>query len=172
MTPKHLRTGGRDSEWGYSRYQGWVQDYAIHLLCSATPGFVPVPLDACATTVNLPKNRFFESMINHLHDTSKFLVADSGYDDRTLTEKCELRENGRFITRHLIVPMEKYKHTASHRVPYIRFFESERGQRLFRLRKTTVEPMFNILKSLFRLESVWMKGKRDVQPLPLVSVFV
>jgi len=35
-----------------------------------------------------------------------------------------------------------------------------------------VEPMFDILKSLFSLEPVWMKGKRNVQPLLLLSVFV
>jgi hypothetical protein len=62
-------------------------------------------------------------MIDHLHDTTKYIVADSGYDDRTLTDKCKLRKNGTYITRRLIVPMEQYTHTASHRVPYIRFFK-------------------------------------------------
>jgi hypothetical protein len=170
IVPKHLRNVDRDSEWGYSRYKGWVQGYAIHLLCSATPGFPPVPLDADAATANVPENKIFESMIDHLHDTTKYIVADSGYDDRTLTEKCELRKNGKYITRRLIVPMEKYKHSASYRLPYIRFFKSERGQRLFRLRKITVEPLFDILKSLFSLEPVWMKGKRNVQPLLLLAV--
>ena len=171
IVPKHLRNVDRDSEWGYSRYKGWVQGYAIHLLCSATPGFVSVPLDADAATANVPENKIFESMIDHLHDTAKYIVADSGYDDRTLTEKCELRKNNNYITRRLIVPMEKYKHTASYRLPYIRFFKSERGQRLFRLRKITVEPMFDILKNLFSLEPVWMKGRRNVQPLLLLCVF-
>ena len=171
MVPKHLRNVDRDSEWGYSRYRGWVQGYAIHLLCSATPGYVPVPLDADATTANVPENRIFASMIDHLHDTTKYIVADSGYDDRTLTEKCELRKNGTYITRRLIVPMEKHKHTALHRLPSIRFFKSKRGQRLFRLRKVTVEPMFDILKSLFTLEPAWMKGKRNVQPLLLLCVY-
>jgi hypothetical protein len=127
-------------------------------------------------------------MIDHLHDDTKYIVADSGYDDGKLTDKCEFRKNNyddgkltdkcefrknnKYITRRLIVPMEKYKQTASKRLPYIRFFKSERGQHLFRLRKITVEPMFDILKSLFSLETVWMKGKRNVQPLLLLSVFV
>jgi hypothetical protein len=46
IVPTHLRNVDRDSQWGYSRYRGWVQGYTIHLLCSATPGFFPVPLDA------------------------------------------------------------------------------------------------------------------------------
>jgi len=171
IVPKNLRNVDIDSEWGYSKYRGWVQGYALHLLCSATPGFVPVPLDADAVTANVPENRIFESMIDHLHDDTKYIVADSGYDDRKLTDKCEFRKNDKYITRRLIVPMEKYKDTASKRLPYIRFFKSERGQRLFRLRKITVEPMFDILKSLFSLEPVWMKGKRNVQPLLLFSVF-
>jgi hypothetical protein len=48
IVPTHLRNVDRGSQWGYSRYRGWVQGYAIHLLCSATPGFVPFPLDADA----------------------------------------------------------------------------------------------------------------------------
>jgi len=171
VVPKHLRNVVRDSEWGYSRYRGWVQGYAIHLLCSATPGFVPVPLDADAATANVPENGVFASMIDYLHDKTKYVVADSGYDDGKLTHKCELRKNNKYISR-LIVPMEKYKHTAPRRLPYIRFFKSARGQRLFRLRKITVEPMFDILKSLFSLEQVWMKGKQNVQPLLLLAVFV
>jgi hypothetical protein len=171
IVPKNLRNVDTDSEWGYSKYRGWVQGYALHLLCSATPGFVPVPLDADATTANVPENRIFEPMIDHLHDDTKYIVADSGYDDGKLTDKCEFRKNNKHITRRLIVPMEKCKYTASKRLPYIRFFKSERGQHLFRLRKITVEPMFDILKSLFSLEPVWMKGKRNVQPLLLLSVF-
>ena len=171
IVPKNLRNVDTDSEWGYSKYRGWIQGYALHLLCSATPGFAPVPLDAEAATANLSENRIFEPMIDHLHDDTKYIVADSAYDDGKLTDKCELRENAKYITRRLVVPMEKRKHTASKRLPYIRFFTSQRGQRLFGLRKITVEPMFDILKSLFSLEPVWMKGKRNVQPLLLLSVF-
>jgi hypothetical protein len=88
--PKHLRNADRDSEWGYSRYRGWVQGYAIHLLCSATPGFVPVPLDADAVTANVPENGVFASIIEYLHDKTN---ADSGYDDGKLTQKREPRKN-------------------------------------------------------------------------------
>ena len=70
IVPKNLRNVDTDSEWGYSKYRGWVQGYALHLICSATPGFVPVPLDADAVTANVPENRIFESMIDHLHDDS------------------------------------------------------------------------------------------------------
>jgi hypothetical protein len=172
IVPENLRNVDTDSQWGYSKYRGWIQGYAIHLLCSATPGFTPVPLDADAATANEPENRIFEPMIDYFHDDTKYIVADSGYDDGKLTDKCEFKKNDKYITRRLVVPMEKHKHTASKRLLYIRFFKSERGQRLFRLRKITVEPMFDILKSLFSLEPVWMKGKQNVQALLLLSVFV
>ena len=110
-------------------------------------------------------------MIDDLHDTTKHIVADSGYDDGKRIDRCEFRKNDKYITRRLIVPMEKYKHTASNRLPSIRFFKSKRGQHLFRLRKITVEPMFDILKCLFSLEPVWMKGKRNAQPLLLLCVY-
>ena len=172
IVPENLRNVDTDSEWGYSKYRGWIQGYALHLLCSATPGFIPVPLDAEAATANVSENRIFEPMIDHLHDDTKYIVADSGYDDGKLTDKCELRKNDKYITRRLVVPMEKHKHTASKRLPYIRFFKSEHGKCLFRLRKITVEPMFDILKSLFSLEPVWMKGKLNVHALLLLTVFV
>jgi len=34
-----------------------------------------------------------------------------------------------------------------------------------------VEPMFDILKSLFSIKQIWMRGKRNVQPLLLLCVF-
>jgi len=49
--------------------------------------------------------------------------------------------------------MEKYKHASSQRFPYIRFLKLKLEKRLFRLRKITGEPKFNILKS------AWMMGK-------------
>jgi len=171
IVPENLRNVDTDSEWGYSKYRGWIQGYALHLLCSATPGFIPVPLDAEAATANVPENRIFDPMIDHFHEGTKYIVADSAYDDGKLTDKCEFRKNDKYITRRLVVPMEKHIHTSSKRLPYIRFFKSKRGQRLFRLRKITVEPMFEILKSLFSLEPVWMKGKQNVQSLLLLIVF-
>jgi len=171
IVPENLRNVDTDSEWGYSKYRGWIQGYALHLLCSATPGFIPVPLDAEAATANVPENRIFDPMIDHFHEDTKYIVADSAYDDGKLTDKCEFRKNDKYITRRLVVPMEKHIHTSSKRLPYIRFFKSKRGQRLFRLRKITVEPMFEIFKSLFSLEPVWMKGKQNVQSLLLLIVF-
>jgi len=173
IVPKNLRNVDTDSEWGYSKYKGWGPG-AMPSIFSVRPhqALFPFRLDADAVTANVQENRIFEPMIDHLHDATKYIVADLGYDDGKLNDKCEFRKNDKYITRRLIVPMEKYKHTASKRLPYIRFFKSERGQRLFRLRKITVEPMFDILKSLFSLGSVWMKGKRNVQPLLLLSVFV
>ena len=50
IVPENLRNVDIDSQWGYSKYRGWIQGYALHLLCSATPGFIPVPLDAQAAT--------------------------------------------------------------------------------------------------------------------------
>jgi hypothetical protein len=118
MVPKHLRNVDRDSEWGYSRYRGWVQGYAIHLLCSATPGSVPVPLDADATTANVPENRIFASMIDHLHDTTKYIVVDSGYDDGKLITRCELRKTTNTLPAALSCPW-KNTNTQLHSVWHI-----------------------------------------------------
>jgi len=96
IVPENLRNVDTDSEWGYSKYRGWIQGYALHLLCSASPGFIPVPLDAEAATANVPENRIFDPMIDHFHEDAKYIVADSGYDDGKLIDKCEFRKNDKF----------------------------------------------------------------------------
>jgi hypothetical protein len=42
----------RDSTWGYSEHDGWVQGYSYEVVVSATPGTVVFPLQASVDTAS------------------------------------------------------------------------------------------------------------------------
>lgn len=127
VIPDKLRNVDIDSEWGHSHYRGWIQGYALDIVCTATSGTTRVPLDAEATTANIPENKVFSPMIDNLPMRTKYVIADRGYDDQKLMNKCEQRKNGKYITRRLIVPMEKHASTSQQRLSYIRYYRSAYG---------------------------------------------
>lgn len=170
VIPKKLRNVDTDSEWGYSHYRGWVQGYALVLVSTATEGGLRVPTDAQSGTANCCEKHMFYPMIEELPQQARYVVADLGFDDKKLFEGCERLENGRW-QRRLVLPLKEYKTTPKKRRSRVRFFQSSLGQRIYKLRKTSVEPLFDILKNLFEMEPVWMKGKQNVFSLLLLMVY-
>jgi hypothetical protein len=51
------------------------------------------------------------------------------------------------------------------------FFKSKIGQKLYRLRNTSVEPAYNVLKNIFNLEPSWFFKKAYTQSLFLLAVW-
>lgn len=51
------------------------------------------------------------------------------------------------------------------------FFKSEKGQELYRLRNSTIEQIFNILKNVFKLEPSWFFGKNYTETLVLTAIW-
>lgn len=170
VIPKKLRNVDTDSEWGYSHYRGWVQGYALVLVNTATEGTLRVPTDAQSATANCCEKHMFYPMIEDLPHQARYVVADLGFDDKKLLDRCELKREGR-EQRRLVLPLKEYKNTPKKRRSHVRFFQSALGQRIYKLRKTSVEPLFEILKNLFEMEPVWMKGKHNVFPLLLLTVY-
>ena len=68
------------------------------------------------------------------------------------------------------MPMKQFANTAEDRFPHIQFYKSKKGREIYSTRKISVEPAFDIINGLFDLEPVWMKGKKNVFPLLLLSV--
>jgi hypothetical protein len=170
IIPKKLRDVDVDSEWGYSRYRGWVQGYALVLVNTATEGTLRVPTDAQSATANCCEKHLFYPMIEELPQQTRYIVADLGFDDKKLFDTCERVEHGR-EKRRLVLPLKQCKSTSTKRSSHVRFFNSAMGQRIYKLRKTSVEPLFDILKSLFDMEPVWMKGEQNVSSLLLLTVY-
>jgi hypothetical protein len=161
----------RDTTWGYSKYDGWVQGYSFEVVVTATSG-VAWPLLASVDTASRSEQKTFAEKIPDLHPTVKYALADSGYDSNALAEAVEW-ETGRRSGRRFLCPEvprpnvgrpRRVKHQESParrlhrrlRDERRRFFRSARGQRLYARRKTCVEPFHSQLKHLFDLEHhVW-----------------
>ena len=167
--PKGLRNVDRESGWGYSRYKGWVQGYAWHVVCSATAGHLPIPLLADVAANNVPENQVFDPLIEQLPEVTRRVLADEGYDDQKLMGKVEIKAAHGFC-RRMMVPMQSYANTPEWRRDYVRWYQSEPGQELYGQRKITIEPLFEILQNIFDYRRSWMKGLKNNQAIMLLIV--
>lgn len=167
--PEGLRNVDVESEWGFSGYRGWVQGYSWHLVCSASPGHLPIPLLADAEPNNVVENKVFDPMICELPQDTRRVLADEGYDDQKLIHKVEMKARHGF-KRRMLVPMEAYVNTPEWRLDYVQWYQSEKGRALYARRKITVEPMFETLKNIFDHRRSWMKGLKNNQGIMLFIV--
>lgn len=167
--PEGLRNVDVESEWGFSAYRGWVQGYSWHLVSSASPGHLPVPLLAEVEPNNVAENKVFDGMIAQLPEETRRVVADEGYDDQKLIHKVEVKARHGY-RRRMLVPMEAFDNTPEWRLDYVEWYQSEKGQALYGRRKITVEPLFEKLKNIFDHRRSWMKGLKNNQGIMLLVV--
>ncbi|MDN5867783.1 MAG: transposase [Candidatus Nitrosocosmicus sp.] len=95
-----------------------------------------------------------------------FMVADSGYDDKKLYD---LSMTKRF---HLVCPVRRYKKTKVERLKLIDFYESALGQVIYSKRSTSIEPLIEHIKSVFRIDPVPAIGCDKVRSIVLLSVLL
>ena len=169
VIPEGLRNVDPESGWGYSAYRGWVQGYAWHLVCSAAAGHPAIPLLSEVEPNNVQENKVLAPMIAQLPPETRRVIADEGYDDNELILMVE-RKARRGFRRRMLVPMAAHKHTPEWRLDYVSWYQSETGQALFRRRKITIEPLFEILKNLFDHRRNWMKGLKNNRAIMLLIV--
>ena len=84
--PKRLRGVDRDSGWGYSAHDGWVQGYSFEVVVSATKNGTVFPLLASADTASTKETQTFAEKIDRLPKETKYVTADSGYDSNHVAE--------------------------------------------------------------------------------------
>jgi hypothetical protein len=184
--PKRLHGVDRDSQWGCSQHDGWVQGYSFEVVVSATKGSTVFPLLASAGTAAAKETQTFEEKIDHLPESTEHVSADSGYDSNQVGEHIEYRENGRRTGRRFLCAENKRgskvksrrkvvePRDESHRRRLARrkFYRSRRGKVIYRRRSQTVEPFNEWFKSLFELEDrVWHRGLRNNQTQLLAALF-
>ena len=167
--PEGLRNVDVESGWGFSAYRGWVQGYSWHLVCSAARGNLPIPLLADVEPNNVVENKVFDGMIEQMPDETRRVLGDEGYDDQKLIRKVEVKARHGY-RRRMMVPMEAYENTPEWRLAYVDWYQSEKGQSLYALRKITVEPLFEKLKNTFDHRRSWMKGLKNNQAIMLLIV--
>ena len=52
-----------------------------------------------------------------------------------------------------------------------KFFKSKKGQKLYRLRNSSIEQLFNVQKNIFKVEPSWFFGKPHTEVLVLISIY-
>ena len=184
--PKRLRGVDRDSAWGRSMHDGWVQGYSFEVVVSATKKSTVFPLLASVDTASAKETTTFEPKIDDLPEETKYVLADSGYDSNHVAEKVEWEDQRRRTGRRFLCPENrrntKQKNVRKAKPPrdqshHLRqqrrkFYKSQRGKRLYSRRSQTVEPFNEWLKSLFELDDrVWHRGLENNQTQLLAALF-
>lgn len=184
--PKGLRGVDRDSDWGRSKHDGWVQGYSFEVVVSATKNSPVFPLLASADTASAKETTTFDQKIDNLPESTKNVVADSGYDSNHVAERIEYSTESRRTGRRFLCPENKrgskdksgrkpvQPRNESHRRRLVRrqFYSSRRGKAIYCRRSQTVEPFNEWFKALFELEDrVWHRGLENNRTQLLAALF-
>jgi len=153
-----------DAKCGYSKSKGWVCGYKIHMSCSV--GKLVVPLSADVSTANVHDGKMYCGIVESLAGLVENILCDLAYDDSKLyqfSNKKNLR---------LICPIKIYPSTPPERIKLADFYHSVQGQELYRNRKVSIEPLFEIFKDIFNIRTVPVKGLYNVKSFVLICVLV
>jgi hypothetical protein len=93
------------------------------------------------------------------------MAADPGYDDRKLYEYSK-----RILGMDMVCPVERYESTSKKRLELVCFYESALGQAIYSRRRTSIEPLIEHIKSVFRMDPLPARGFHAVSAIVLVSV--
>lgn len=184
---RHLRGVDAEAAWGYSEYHGWVYGYSYEVVVTATDGSVVYPLLASAGTADASEHRTLGEKIPELPRSTRYVLADGGYDNNAYGEAIECGEDGRRTGRRLVCPLQarggkpcvgamgrrgRRERSRRHRARRWAFYCSRRGKQLYRRRGQTVEPFHDWFKSLFELrERTWHRGLDNNRTQILAAIF-
>jgi len=148
----------READWGWSETKDeWIYGYGIHLSLIATPRVPVFPILAELTPANDKGIHILEENLSKISKKTSYIVADAEYDSQKLYHFSEkrlvspIRETKNWKTKKKVMSKERRQRKE--------FFKSPLGQKLYRLRGTTVEQLFNVLKNIFEIEPSWFFGK-------------
>ena len=94
------------------------------------------------------------------------MIADPGYDDQNLYN---LSMNLGF---ELVFPVRRYKNTPQERLQLVDFYESPLGQAIYSKRSTSIEPLIEHIKSVFRIDPVSVRGYDKTCAIVLLPVLL
>ncbi len=159
-----------DAKWGFSRTKWWVFGYKLHIISSTDPSSTVVPLAADVTTANISDKPVYPDVVSYLSPEIlkkiHFMVADPGYYGKKLYDFS--MDKG----FQLVCPVRKYKNTPVERLKLVEFYQSALGQVVYSRRRTSIEPLFEHIKSTFRIDPVPVRGYDKVRSIVLLSIFL
>jgi hypothetical protein len=155
-----------DARWGFSHTKGWIFGYKLHITSST--GSLIIPLSADFTQADVQDNQIYPTITSSLPQGVRYVAADSGYDDHKLYDLSI--DRGGF---ELVCPVsEIYSHTSSKRLQLIEFYESELGQVIYSWRSTSIEPLIEHLKDVFKIDPLPVRGYHKASGIVLLSVLI
>ena len=132
----------KDAKWGYSKSKGWIFGYKLHMSCSA--GKLIVSLSADISTANVHDGTMYCEIVESLSGSFQNILCDPAYDDGSLYHFSN-KKHLRFIT-----PIRQYHIIPPERIKLVEFYHSQNGQEIYRDRKISLEPLFEIFKDTFK----------------------
>jgi hypothetical protein len=184
--PQGLRGVDRESAWGCSQHDGWVQGYSFEVVVTASVDRCVFPLVASADTASAKETQSCADKIEALPTDTEYVLVDSGYDSNELAESVEHDPQGRCTGRRYLCPENRRgskrkpgdpppqprdEHHAR-RLARTKFFQSRRGRKLYGRRGLTVEPFHDWFKNLFELDHrVWHRGLDNNRTQLLAALF-
>lgn len=177
----------REATWTQSSYEGWTLGYAYEVVVTAEKRGPVWPLVASADPASWQPPRTFPSKIGQLPRSTRYILADSGYDSTDLADAVECDLHQRRTGRRLLCPYPKHRRgeTSTHhretrerqarrarRQQRAEFFQRPFAQQLIRRRSTSVEPFNDWLKTRFDLhDRAWHRGLNNNRTQLLASIF-
>lgn len=159
-----------DARWGFSHTKGWIFGYKLHMVCSTDSSSVVVPLSADFTTANVYDNQVYPAIASSLPSATikktHYMAADPGYDDQNLYDLSTS------LGFQLVCPAYRYRNTPQERIKLIDFYESALGQAVYSKRGTSIEPLIEHIKSVFRIDPLPVRGYDNVCAVVLLSVLL
>ena len=155
-----------DARWGFSHTKQWMFGYKLHITSST--GSLIIPLSADFTQADVQDNQRYPAITSSLPTkVTSIVTADSGYDDHKLYK---------FSTDkgfELVCPVsEIYNHTSSDGAKLINFYDSELGQAIYSWRSTSVEPLIEHIKDVFKIDPLPVRGYQKAAAMVLLSVLI
>lgn len=176
-----------DATWTFSAYDGWVMGYGYEVVVTAEKEGTVWPLLASAGAASWQPNRTFPSKIHHLPKSTRYIVADSGYDSNAIAESIKHSSDGCPTGRRLLCPhirgtfrqaKQHWKATRKRRQHRLlrearkAFLARPFAKRLLRRRGCKIEPFNDWLKSRFELhQHVWHRGLDNNRTQILAAIF-
>lgn len=166
MPPK-LRSIDKDADWGKSEYKGWVYGYKTHIISTSSFHKLSVPLYCEVTPANHSDCPTAKGIFKQFWPRKiKYLLADKGYDDKTLRAVCHKAK------ALLITPMRRHKHMHPERKIWLKFYKSRMGKKRYSQRSKTIEPLIGHIKDVFNTEKLKVKGLQNAQSFLLLCVWI
>jgi hypothetical protein len=176
-----------EATWTYSGHHGWSLGYAYEVVVSAEKSGPVWPLLASASPASWQPPRTFPQKAVQLPDSTRYVLADTGYESNQLADAVELDSRGRPTGRRLLCPYQARRRgdaLPQHKENRARcekrlcrrsrreFFERPLAQSLFRRRGTRVEPFNDWLKTRFDLhDRAWHRGLDNNRTQLLAAIF-